>query len=161
ETASREQADAERAMAECAASASDGRIGAVGRAGGPGGAQDAPYPTHTVRVIVSSGPGGNPDVLGRFLAERFSVVFGKAFIVQNMTGAGGAVAAKLVAKSPPDGHTLIFGDSGTMTITPAINPDVGYDPIRDFTPVTALVAVPTILVAKPALPAATLGEFIA
>lgn len=133
----------------------------LGALAGPAAAQDAPYPTHTVRVIVSSGPGGNPDVLGRFLAERFSMVFGKAFIVENMPGAGGAVAAKLVAKSPPDGHTLIFGDSGTMTITPAINPDIGYDPIKDFTPVTALVAVPTILVAKPALPAATLGEFIA
>jgi tripartite-type tricarboxylate transporter receptor subunit TctC len=123
-------------------------------------AQDE-YPTHPVRLIAPSGPGGNPDVLARLLAERFTTALGKPFIVENMPGAGGIVAANMVAKAAPDGHVLMFGDSGNMAINPALNPSLGYDPIKDFAPVTALVSLPTILVAKPSVPAVTLDEFIA
>jgi tripartite-type tricarboxylate transporter receptor subunit TctC len=119
------------------------------------------YPSHAVRLIAPSGPGGNPDVLARLLAEKFTASFGKPFIVENMPGAGGIVAANMVARAPADGHVLMFGDSGSMAINPALNPGLGYDPIRDFTAVTALVSLPTILVANPALPAATLDQFIA
>jgi len=124
-------------------------------------AQDQSYPTHPVRLIVPSGPGGNPDVLGRLLADRFSKDFGKTVIIENVPGAGGAVAAISEAKEAPDGYVLMFGDSGAMAINPAINPAIGYDPVGDFTPVTALASVPTILVANPALPAPTLADFIA
>jgi tripartite-type tricarboxylate transporter receptor subunit TctC len=124
-------------------------------------AQEAGYPTHAVRLIVASGPGGNPDVLGRILAERMTQDFGVAFVVENVTGAGGALAAITAAKAAPDGYTLVSGDSGTMAINPLLNPKIGYDSIRDFTPITALAAVPTILVANPKVPAATLAEFIA
>lgn len=123
-------------------------------------AQDE-YPTHPVRLIAPSGPGGNPDVLARLLAERFTTALGKPFIVENMPGAGGIVAANMVAKAAPDGHVLMFGDSGNMAINPALNPSLGYDPVKDFAPVTALVSLPTILVAKPSVPAVTLDEFIA
>ena len=78
-----------------------------------------------------------------------------------MPGAGGIVAANMLAKSPPDGHVLMFGDSGAMAINPALNPSLGYDPIKDFAPITALVSLPTILVANPGVPADTLDEFIA
>ena len=74
--------------------------------------------------------------------------FGKPFIVENVPGAGGIVAANMVAKGPPDGHVLMFGDSGAMAINPALNPNLGYDPIKDFTPITALVSLPTILVGQ-------------
>jgi tripartite-type tricarboxylate transporter receptor subunit TctC len=124
-------------------------------------AQDEPYPTRTVRLIAASGPGGNPDVLARLLAEKFTAVFGKPFIVENIPGAGGIVAANLVAKAPPDGHVLMLGDSGALAINPALNPNLGYDPIKDFTPITALVSLPTIMVANPSVPASTLAEFIA
>jgi tripartite-type tricarboxylate transporter receptor subunit TctC len=124
-------------------------------------AQEAGYPTHAVRLIVASGPGGNPDVLGRLLAERMTQDFGVAFVVENVTGAGGALAAITTAKATPDGYTLVSGDSGTMAINPLLNPKIGYDPIKDFTPITGLAAVPTILVANPKVPAATLAEFIA
>jgi tripartite-type tricarboxylate transporter receptor subunit TctC len=124
-------------------------------------AQEANYPTHAVRLIVASGPGGNPDVLGRLLAERMTRDFGVAFVVENVTGAGGALAAITTAKATPDGYTLVSGDSGTMAINPLLNPKIGYDPIKDFTPITGLAAVPTILVANPKVPAATLAEFIA
>lgn len=124
-------------------------------------AQDQSYPTHPVRLIAPSGPGGNPDVLARLLADRFSQDFGKAFIVENVPGAGGVVAAISEAKEAPDGYVLMFADSGALAINPAINPHIGYDPIKDFTPVTALASVPTILVANPSLPAPTLADFIA
>jgi tripartite-type tricarboxylate transporter receptor subunit TctC len=126
----------------------------------PARAQDE-YPTHPVRLIAPSGPGGNPDVLGRLLAEKFTAIFGKPFIVENVPGAGGIVAANTVVKAAPDGHVLMFGDSGSMAINPAINPSLGYDPIKDFTPITALVSLPTIMVANPSAAAATLDEFIA
>jgi tripartite-type tricarboxylate transporter receptor subunit TctC len=123
-------------------------------------AQDEAWPTRPVRLIAASGPGGNPDVLARLLAEKFSAKFGKPFIVENVPGAGGVVAANMVAKSPPDGHVLMFGDSGALAINPALNSSLGYDPIKDFTPVTALVSLPTIFSANSAAPA-TLAELIA
>jgi tripartite-type tricarboxylate transporter receptor subunit TctC len=124
-------------------------------------AQDEPWPTHPVRLIAASGPGGNPDVLARLLAEKFSNAFGKPFVVENVPGAGGIVAANMVAKAPPDGHVLMFGDSGAMAINPALNASLGYDPIKDFAPVTALVSLPTIMSANPTVAANTLAEFIA
>ena len=124
-------------------------------------AQDEPWPTRTVRLIAPAGPGGNPDVMARLLADKFTAAFGKPFIVENVPGAGGVVAANAVAKAPPDGHVLMFGDSGALAINPALIPGLGYDPIKDFTPVTALVTLPTILVTHPDVQAKTLGEFIA
>jgi tripartite-type tricarboxylate transporter receptor subunit TctC len=124
-------------------------------------AQDEPWPTHPVRLIAASGPGGNPDVLARLLAEKFTIAFGKPFVVENIPGAGGIVAANLVAKSPPDGHVLMFGDSGAMAINPALNANLGYDPIKDFAPVTALVSLPTILSANLTVAADNLTDFIA
>jgi tripartite-type tricarboxylate transporter receptor subunit TctC len=125
-------------------------------------AQDDSYPAHSVRLIVSSLPGGNPDVLGRLLADRMSNDFGKSFVVENVTGAGGALSAITAAKAAPDGYTLYLGDTGIMAINPLLNPDVGYDPMKDFTPITGLVGLPTILVANPnKVQASTLSEFIA
>jgi tripartite-type tricarboxylate transporter receptor subunit TctC len=124
-------------------------------------AEDGTYPSHSVRLIVSSLPGGNPDVLGRLLADRMSKDFGVAVVVENVSGAGGAVSAIAAAKAPPDGYTLYEGDTGIMAIGPVLNPDIGYDPIKDFTPITGLAAVPTILVANPKVPAATLDDLVA
>jgi tripartite-type tricarboxylate transporter receptor subunit TctC len=127
----------------------------------PSLAQDASYPSRPVRLLVSSGPGGNPDILGRLLAERMSQDFGEPFVVENVQGAGTAMVALTEAKTTPDGYTLMLGDTGNMAIIPALNPNIGYDPVKDFTPVTALAAVPTILVANPQLKAPTLSDFIA
>jgi tripartite-type tricarboxylate transporter receptor subunit TctC len=124
-------------------------------------AQVEAWPTRTVRLIAPAGPGGNPDVMARLLADKFTTAFGKPFIVENVPGAGGVVAANAVAKAPPDGHVLMFGDSGALAINPALTPGLGYDPIKEFTPVTALVTLPTILVTHPDVQAKTLGEFIA
>jgi tripartite-type tricarboxylate transporter receptor subunit TctC len=119
------------------------------------------YPNRPVRLIAPAAPGGNPDVLARLLSQKLSGAFGKAFVVENVPGAGGVVAAKMVAAAPPDGHMLLLGDSGAMAINVVLNADLGYDPLKDFTAVTALVTVPTVLVVHPSVPAKTLQEFIA
>ncbi len=122
-------------------------------------AQDEPYPSRPVRLVAAAGPGGNPDVLGRLLAEKFTTAMGKPFVVENMPGAGGVVAANLVAKATPDGHVLMMGDSGALAINAALNPNLSYHPVKDFTPITALVTLPTIMVAHPSVPANTLAGF--
>jgi tripartite-type tricarboxylate transporter receptor subunit TctC len=127
----------------------------------PALAQDGSYPNRPVRLLVSSGVGGNPDLLGRLLAKRMSEDFGETFLVENVQGAGTALVALTEAKATPDGYTLMLGDTGNMAIIPALNPAIGYDPVKDFTPITALAAVPTILVAKPECPPRTLADFIA
>jgi tripartite-type tricarboxylate transporter receptor subunit TctC len=124
-------------------------------------AQDESYPSRPVRLLVSSAPGGNPDILARLLAERMTQDFDQSVVVENVPGAGTALVAITGAKAAPNGYTLMFGDTSNMAIIPALNPSIGYDPVRDFTPITALAAVPTILVANPQLNAAALSDFLA
>jgi len=132
----------------------------LGLALGAAQAQET-YPAKSVRLIAAAAPGGNPDVLARLLAVKLADTFGRPFIVENIPGAGGVVAAELLARAPADGHALLLGDSGAMAINPALNPKLTYNPLRDFTLITALAAVPTVLVANPALPANRLEEFVA
>jgi len=119
------------------------------------------YPQKSVRLIAAAAPGGNPDVLARLMAAKLADMFGKPFIVENIPGAGGVVAAELLARAPADGHVLMLGDSGALAINPALNSKLTYQPLRDFALITALAAVPTVLVANPALPANTFAEFVA
>lgn len=126
----------------------------------PAGAEDAGYPTHPVRMVAASAAGGNPDVLARLLSARLSEMFNNPFIVEDVPGVGGVIAAKQTAAAPPDGYTLGLNDSGSLGISIAMNPDANYT-LKDFTPITALATLPTILVVKPALPANTLAEFVA
>jgi tripartite-type tricarboxylate transporter receptor subunit TctC len=121
-------------------------------------AQD--WPAKNVRLIAAAAPGGNPDVLARMLAAKLSDAFGRPFVVENIPGAGGVVAAEQVARAAADGHTLMLGDSGAMAINVALNPKLSYHPIKDFTLITALAAVPTVLVVNPALPASSLNDFV-
>jgi tripartite-type tricarboxylate transporter receptor subunit TctC len=123
-------------------------------------AQDA-YPSKTVRLIAAAAPGGNPDVLARLLAAKLADAFGRPFVVENLPGAGGVVAAEQVARAPADGHTLMLGDSGALAINVALNPRLTYHPLRDFTLITALAAVPTVLVVNPSVPATSLQDFVA
>jgi len=125
---------------------------------GNAAAQD--YPSKNVRLIAAAAPGGNPDVLARMLAAKLSDAFGKPFVVENVPGAGGVVAAEQVARAAADGHTLMLGDSGAMAINVALNPKLSYNPLKDFTLITALAAVPTVLVTNPSLPATTLNEYV-
>jgi len=119
-----------------------------------------PYPSKTVRLIAAAAPGGNPDVLARMLAAKLADAFGRPFVVENLPGAGGVVAAEQVARAAPDGHTLMLGDSGALAINVALNPRLTYHPLKDFTLITALAAVPTVLVANPSLAATSLNDFV-
>ena len=124
------------------------------------GAQETAYPTRPVRMLAASAAGGNPDVLARLLSARLGEVFNNSFIVEDVPGVGGVIAAKQTASAPPDGYTLGLNDSGALGISVAINPDAGYT-LKDFTPITALATLPTVLVIKPDVPAHTLAEFVA
>ena len=119
------------------------------------------YPTKPVRMIAPAAPGGNPDLLARMLAQKMTDTFGRPFVVENMPGGGGIAGAVAVANAPADGHTLFLGDAGAFAIIPTMIRNLPYRPIQDFTFITALVAVPTVLVLNPSVPAATLQEFIA
>src|SRR5713226_6275966 len=122
-------------------------------------AQEA-YPSKSVRLIAAAAPGGNPDVLARMLAAKLADAFGRPFVVENAPGAGGVVAAEQVARAAADGHTLMLGDSGAMAINVALNPRLSYRPLKDFTLITALAAVPTVLVLNPAVDTASLQDFV-
>src|SRR5580765_3399628 len=95
------------------------------------------------------------------LAAKLAENFGRPFVVENVPGAGGVVAAELAARSAPDGHVLMLGDSGAMAINVALNPRAPYHPLKDFTLITALAAVPTVLVANPSVHADSLHDFVA
>ena len=123
-------------------------------------ADETDYPTHAVRLLAPSAAGGNPDVIARLLANRLSEMFGNPFIVEDVPGVGGVIAAKQIAAAAPDGYTLMLNDSGAMAISVAMNPDADYR-LKDFTPITGLATLPTILVIKPSVPADTLAEFVA
>jgi tripartite-type tricarboxylate transporter receptor subunit TctC len=128
--------------------------------GEPVRAEDTNYPTHPVRVIAASAAGGNPDVLARILSARLSEVFNNPFVVEDVPGVGGVIAAKQTAAARPDGYTVGLNDSGSLGISIAMNPDANYT-LKDFTPITALARLPTILVIRPDVPATTLADFVA
>jgi tripartite-type tricarboxylate transporter receptor subunit TctC len=128
-------------------------------AGSAAQAQQDDYPNRAVHILAAAAPGGNPDVLARLLSQRLSEVFGQPFVVENVPGAGGVLAAKRTAGSSPDGYTLMVNDSGALAINITMNPDANYK-LADFTPVTSLATVPTALVIIPSVPANSLSEFI-
>ena len=122
--------------------------------------QEQNYPSRPVHVLAAAAPGGNPDVLARLLSQRLSEVLGQPFVVENVPGAGGILAAKRIAEAPPDGYMLMLNDSGALAININMSPDATYR-LKDFTPITALATVPTALVIIPSVPANNVSEFIA
>ncbi|TMH10939.1 MAG: hypothetical protein E6H65_11315, partial [Betaproteobacteria bacterium] len=107
-------------------------------------------PSRRRRIVVPFPPGGTTDILARALAPELGRAFGQTFIVDNKPGAGGNVGADLVAKSPPDGYTLLMGTVGTHGINQSLFPKMPYDPIKDFAPITLVAGVPNVLVMNPA-----------
>jgi tripartite-type tricarboxylate transporter receptor subunit TctC len=114
----------------------------------------AAWPNKPVRIVVPFAPGGTTDILARALAPELGKAFGQTFIIENKPGAGGNTGADLVAKSPPDGYTLLMGTVGTQAINPALYPKMPYDAVKDFAPVTLFAGVPNVLVINPAKAAA-------
>ena len=118
------------------------------------------YPTKPIRFVVATGPGGGDDFTARLLAPKLSELLGQQVYVENRPGAGGMVGQTFVAKSPPDGYTVLLA-GGSMAGAKFVNAAITYDLMRDFTPISLLETAPFALVISPSLPARTVGEFIA
>lgn len=119
------------------------------------------YPTKPVRLIVAFPPGGSTDIVARLVGQKLSERVGQQVVVDNRGGAGGTIGTDIAAKSSADGYTLTMGTTSTHVIAPAIFPNVKYDPIKDFEPITLVASTPYLLVLHPGVKAKTLKEFIA
>ena len=126
-----------------------------------GGAAAQQYPVKPVRIVVGFTPGGGNDVISRLVASNLTTAFGRQFVVENRPGAGGMIAAELVAKSPADGYTLFLAGVATHGINPNLQKNIPYDPIKDFDPVSLIASAPALLAVHPSLPARTVKQFIA
>jgi tripartite-type tricarboxylate transporter receptor subunit TctC len=121
-------------------------------------AQD--WPTRSVRIVVGFSPGGSADQFARLIGQELSGTFGQQFYVEYRTGNSGSIAANLVARAAPDGYTLMIGGSGPHITIPAINPNIGYDPIKDFTHIVMIGADSYVLAANPALGVHNIDELV-
>ena len=119
------------------------------------------YPAKPIRFVVPYPAGGPLDTVARLLGYKVSESVHQPVIVDNKPGAGGNIGADAVAKSPPDGYTILMGAVATHAINPTLYASIPYDPIRDFIPVTQVASTPNVLVLNPSIPASTVREFIA
>src|ERR1700704_4456783 len=126
----------------------------------PAKAQSA-YPSRTIKMIVPYPAGGTTDLLGRLIADQLKSGLGATVVVENKPGAGTTLGADQVAKSEADGYTLLMATSTTLAINKTLYKKLPYDPMKDFTPIALVAAVPFALIVNPQIPAATLSEFIA
>jgi tripartite-type tricarboxylate transporter receptor subunit TctC len=118
------------------------------------------YPSKPIRVIIPFVPGGSSDIVGRAIASKFQELLGQPAVVENRPGANGAIAAEFVAKSEPDGYTVLVGSIGVFSINAALFKDLRYHPVRDFAPITLAVTTPNVLITKPALAASSMKEVV-
>jgi len=131
---------------------------AAGNAGAQASAQN--FPNKPIRIVVTFTSGGAPDIIARLLGERMSAEWGQSVIIDNKPGAGGNIGADFVAKSAPDGYTIVLGTVGTHSINGALYPQMPYDMTKDFSPITLLATTPNMLVVHNDVPAKNLKEFI-
>lgn len=124
----------------------------------PASAQE--YPVRSIRFVVPYGSGGQPDVTTRVIAKKLSDMLGQPTVVDNRPGGAGIPATDHVAKSPPDGYTILFGDPGPLAINPALYPKLPYDPLKDFAPVTYAASTPLFLVVNSGIPVKSIRELI-
>ena len=125
-----------------------------------GSAQAQPYPYKPIRVIVPFVAGGSSDIVARAIAAKFQDFLGQPGVVENRPGANGSVAAEFVAKSDPDGYTILVGSIGVFSINAALFKDLRYHPVRDFAPITLAVTTPNVLITKPALTMKSVREIV-
>jgi tripartite-type tricarboxylate transporter receptor subunit TctC len=121
----------------------------------------AKYPTRAIHIIVGFTPGGGNDIIARIVGQKLQESLGQPVIIENKPGGGAIVATEYVAKSAPDGYTLLVGASGAMAINPAVYAKLPYDSIRDFTPVSELGSFPLILVVNASSPFKSVAELVA
>ncbi len=127
---------------------------------GPMTAWSQEYPAKSIRVVVPFPPGGGSDLIARLVAQKLAIVFGQPVVADNRAGASGNIAAEIVAKSAPDGYTLLFGNS-SLSISPAVFSKLNYDPVRDLTPISMASSYPFTLVIHPSLPVQSVKALVA
>ena len=127
---------------------------------GAGQAPAQTFPAKAIHFVVPYGSGGSPDVLSRVIAQKLSENVGQPVVVDNRPGAGGIIAAEVVAKAAPDGYTLFIADTGHVAINPSLYAKLPYDPIRDYSPVTLAISTPLFLAATATLPIQTVKQLI-
>jgi tripartite-type tricarboxylate transporter receptor subunit TctC len=120
-----------------------------------------PYPNRPVTLVVPFPPGGSTSIVARIVADKMSEALGQSIIIDNRGGAGGTIGTKAVAKTTPDGYTILLGYTGTLAIGPTLYPNAGYDPRKDFAPVGLIGNAPNSLVVHPSFPAKSVQELIA
>ena len=119
------------------------------------------FRTAPITLVIPFAPGGSTSIVGRGVADKMGELLGEKVVVDNRPGAGGTVGTKAVAKSEPDGYTLVLGYTGTLAIGPSLYKNVGYDPRKDFAPIGMIGNAPNSLVVNPSFPAKTVAELIA
>ncbi len=124
-------------------------------------AQSSGYPAKPVRWVVPFPPGGSADIMGRMIGQELAKALGQQVVIENRAGASAIVGAEYVAKSPPDGYTLLQANVSQMTIHPSLYPRLPYDPLKDFAPVTVLGIVTSVVVTTPSLPVNSVKELLA
>jgi tripartite-type tricarboxylate transporter receptor subunit TctC len=118
------------------------------------------YPARAIRLIAHSSPGGTSDILGRLMAHKLTEALGQQVVVENRAGASGIIGVEVAAKSAPDGYTMLITQT-SIAINPSMFAKLPYNALRDFAPITQLVAAPNVLVVHPSVPATSVKEFIA
>jgi tripartite-type tricarboxylate transporter receptor subunit TctC len=124
-------------------------------------ADAADYPTRPIRLVSPNPPGGANDVIGRIVAARLTDVLGAQFVVDNRGGAGGTIGGEIVARAAPDGYTLLAASVSTHSFNPIIHKKLGYDPLKDFAPISLFAIAHNLLVTYPGLPVSNVKELVA
>jgi len=136
-------------------------LGGAASALAPGGAAAQAYPARPVTLVIPFPPGGGNDALGRMVADKMSRSIGQQIVVDNRSGAGGTIATRAVARSAPDGYTILLAYTGTLAINPSLYANPGYDPRKDLAPIGLIASLSSVLVVHPSLPVGSVAELIA
>jgi tripartite-type tricarboxylate transporter receptor subunit TctC len=131
-----------------------------GAAAMPLAARAESYPSRPITIIVPFGPGSGTDIVTRIIAQPLSIALGQSIVIDNRQGANGAIAATFVAKAPPDGYTLLASTNSPHSANPFLLKNVGYDPVKDFAPITRIGSFTLMMVINPAIPVKSLPELI-
>ena len=124
-------------------------------------ARTASFPDKPVRFVVPFTPGGSADIFARAIGQKLAEAWNQQVVIDNRGGSAGIIGSEIVAKSPPDGYTLMLGITANVAINPGLFPKLAYDPARDFAPVTLIAAAPYVMLVTPSLPVRSVPEFIA
>jgi len=119
-----------------------------------------PWPTKPVKIMVGASPGGGTDIIARLLGDKLGAIFGQPFVVENRPGAANTIASDVTAKAPPDGYTLLVGTNTAQAIAPHIM-KLGFDPLKDLTPIALLVVVPNVVAVAPTVAANNVKDLVA